>query len=99
MKYFDAHTHVNFAAYADDLDEVMARACDAGVGMNIVGTQKDTSESAIALAEKYDGVITIEGGDDVEHTSIPGMSVVVYNREKIATHRAVDVTELQRNGT
>lgn len=54
MKYFDAHTHVNFVAYDTDRDEVMRRAKDAGVAMNLVGTQLDTSRSALALAERYD---------------------------------------------
>lgn len=54
MKLYDCHTHVNFAAFSDDVDAVMMRANDAGVGMNIVGTQLDTSRSAVALAEKYD---------------------------------------------
>ncbi len=31
MKYFDAHTHVNFAAYNDDRDDAIRRAYDAGV--------------------------------------------------------------------
>lgn len=54
MKYFDAHTHTNFIAYKDDRAEVMKRAGDAGVGMNIVGTQLDTSRSAVDLARQYD---------------------------------------------
>jgi TatD DNase family protein len=56
MKYFDAHTHTNFVAYDSDQDEVMKRSLEAEVGMNVVGTQIDTSRSAIALAEKYDNV-------------------------------------------
>jgi TatD DNase family protein len=54
MKYFDAHTHTNFVAYAEDRDAVMMRAAEAEVGMNIVGTQLDTSRSAVELAQKYD---------------------------------------------
>ena len=42
MKYFDAHTHVNFVAYDEDREEVIQRAKDAGVIMNVVGTQQDT---------------------------------------------------------
>ena len=53
MNYFDAHTHTNFAAYDSDRDEVFARAKDAGVGMNVVGTQIDTSRVAVECAEKY----------------------------------------------
>lgn len=56
MQYFDAHTHVNFDAYKDDRDETVARAKEAGVGMNVVGTQFDTSKSAVELAEKHDHV-------------------------------------------
>lgn len=56
MKYFDAHTHVNFIAFKDDMDAAIKRASDAGVGMNTVGTQFDTSKEAVAIAEKYDNV-------------------------------------------
>lgn len=54
MRYFDAHTHTNFVAYKDDRDEVMLRAKEAGVGMNIVGTQLDASRAAVDLARKHD---------------------------------------------
>jgi TatD DNase family protein len=54
FRYFDAHTHVNFVAFKDDTDAAMNRARDADVGMNIVGTQFDTSRAAVTLAEQYD---------------------------------------------
>ncbi len=50
---FDIHSHVNFVAFNEDRDEVIARAHKDGIGIINVGTQKNTSESAIALAEKY----------------------------------------------
>lgn len=56
MEYFDAHTHVNFVAYDPDREGVLARASEAGVAMNTVGTQLDTSRAAIEVAEKYDHV-------------------------------------------
>jgi len=68
MKYFDAHTHVNFVAYNEDRDEVIARANDAGVGMNVVGTQFDTSKAAVVLAEKYDNVYATIGLHPVHTT-------------------------------
>jgi TatD DNase family protein len=52
--YFDAHTHVQFVAYDADREEAIARAKSAGVAMNVVGTQRDTSIAAVALAEKHD---------------------------------------------
>lgn len=68
MQSFDAHTHVQFSAFDQDRDEVMARAKDAGVGMINVGTQRETSEAAIQLAEKYDDVYASVGLHPI-HTS------------------------------
>ena len=60
-RFFDAHSHPNFAAFAQDRDEVIKRALKSGVFMNVVGTQKDTSKSALELAEKYEGVYATVG--------------------------------------
>lgn len=56
MHYFDAHTHLNFAAFDPDREETFARAREAGVGMNLVGTQYDTSRAAVELARSRDDV-------------------------------------------
>lgn len=56
MKYFDCHTHPQFVAYDDDREDVVKRALDAGVGMNVVGTQQSTSAAAVAIAEAHEGV-------------------------------------------
>ena len=68
MNYFDAHTHTNFVAYDADRTEVVTRARAAEVGMNVVGTQLDTSRSAVALAESHEGVWATIGLHPV-HTS------------------------------
>jgi len=68
MKYFDAHTHVNFVAYNDDRAETIQRAKEAGVVMNVVGTQRETSAAAVELAEKYDNVYATIGLHPI-HTS------------------------------
>jgi TatD DNase family protein len=68
MKYFDAHTHINFAAYADDREATLLRANDAGVAMNVVGTQLDTSKEAVALAQLHDHVYATIGLHPI-HTS------------------------------
>src|SRR3989344_5370264 len=68
MRYFDAHTHVNFVAYNSDREATILRAKGAGVGMNVVGTQLDTSKAAVALAEKYDHVYATIGLPPI-HTS------------------------------
>lgn len=54
--YFDAHTHVQFSVYDADREAVIRRAQEAGVQMINAGTERTTSASAVALAERYDGV-------------------------------------------
>ena len=68
-RYIDTHTHTNFAAFDVDRAEAIRRAHKAGVALINVGTQKDTSASAVALAEKYqDGVYATVGLHPI-HTS------------------------------
>ena len=68
--FLDAHTHVQFSGFDADRDAVIQRALDAGVRkMIVIGTQKDTSRAAVALAEKYpDNVRAVIGLHPV-HTS------------------------------
>lgn len=49
----DIHAHVNFNAFKDDGKETIQRAHDAGVGMILVGSQYETSERAVRMAEEY----------------------------------------------
>ncbi|TSA44898.1 TatD family deoxyribonuclease [bacterium] len=52
-KFFDAHTHVNLAAFSGDYKETIGRSLDAGVGMVNIGTQKNTSLRAIEIAREF----------------------------------------------
>ena len=54
MRYFDAHTHVQFAAFDEDREAVFERSHKAGVGMNLVGTQLDTSKAAVECAKAHE---------------------------------------------
>ncbi|MEJ0021388.1 MAG: TatD family hydrolase [Candidatus Doudnabacteria bacterium] len=51
--YFDTHTHVNFSAFKEDRDQIVKRALDAETWMINVGTQTDTSQSAVDLAKDH----------------------------------------------
>lgn len=51
---FDTHTHVNFSAYKDDRDETIRRSLEQEVWMINVGTQIDTSTTAVSLAGKHE---------------------------------------------
>ena len=49
----DTHAHLDYPDFADDLDKVVERAAAAGVTRIItIGTGSESSERAIALAEK-----------------------------------------------
>lgn len=52
-KFFDVHTHVQFAAFEKDYKDAINRALEAGVWLVNVGTQKDTSKRAIEIAHEY----------------------------------------------
>lgn len=60
-RYFDIHSHLNDRRYANDLPEVLARMREVGVASIVVGTDREMSERAIALAEKYDDLWTTIG--------------------------------------
>lgn len=58
----DSHCHLSFHKFESDVDEVIARAKEAGVTAMInVGTQISSSKDALALAEKHDGVYVSVG--------------------------------------
>lgn len=61
-KYIDIHSHVQFKAFDEDREEVIARALENNTWMINVGTQIDTSRAAVELANKYEnGVYAIIG--------------------------------------
>lgn len=61
-RYIDTHTHVNLAAFADDWREVIDRAHEAGVALINIGTQRDTAQRALDIAEAYEtGVYAVVG--------------------------------------
>lgn len=55
FKYFDAHSHVTFRDYDQDLPEVLGRMKDERVGTITVGVDIASSREAVAFAEKRDG--------------------------------------------
>ena len=58
----DTHAHLDFPDFAADLDGVLARAEAAGVTRILtIGTSLESSDRAIALAEKYSQVFAVIG--------------------------------------
>lgn len=61
MKYFDAHMHVQFPMYDNDREAVLARMKEEDVGGLVVGTDFESSQKAIALAEQSDTLYAAVG--------------------------------------
>lgn len=49
----DTHSHLNFAAYDNDRDEVIKKCLENDIWMINVGTNYATSRKAVKIAEKY----------------------------------------------
>lgn len=58
----DSHCHLNFPDFAGELDAVVARAAEAGVGhMLTICTRVTEFSDVLAIAEKYDNVTCTVG--------------------------------------
>lgn len=58
----DTHTHLNVDRFAEDREEVIARALDSGVKRMInIGFNRETIPSSIQLAEQYDFIYSSVG--------------------------------------
>ena len=62
MIFTDTHVHLHFPEYAEDREQVLKRAQDAGVGLFVnVGTDLATSLASLQLAEQYSHVYATAG--------------------------------------
>lgn len=58
----DTHAHLDYPEFADDFDDILARATQAGVTRILtIGTSIESSRRAIELAEKYQNVFAVVG--------------------------------------
>lgn len=72
----DTHCHLDFPDFQDDLDDVVSRAGEAGVGLMMsIGTHITKAPQVLAIAERYDNVYCTVGihphnaGDEPEVTT------------------------------
>ncbi|MFN8419935.1 MAG: TatD family hydrolase [Anaerolineae bacterium] len=62
LQLIDTHCHLNFGAYNDDLEAVIARAAEHGVTRIInPATDLESGAAALKIAEKYAGVYVAVG--------------------------------------
>ncbi len=60
--FIDSHAHIFFQDFQDEVEAVVARAREAGVGCLInVGTDVESSRTVIELAEKYPEIYAVVG--------------------------------------
>lgn len=57
----DTHSHLNFNAYKNDLDEVIKRTLDSDIFCINVGSKYETSKEAVEIAEKHEGMYAAVG--------------------------------------
>lgn len=61
IRYFDAHSHLNFSQYDSDRDTIIARMRTEGVATITVGTNIETSQEAVVLAHTYEHLFATVG--------------------------------------
>lgn len=85
----DTHAHLFYPDYADDIDEVISRAIEAGVEKIVVpATDLASSAKVVELTKKYDviyGTVGVHPLDSKEWTKewIPLLEETVKNNQKI----------------
>ena len=88
LKYIDIHGHINFPDYDVDREEVFERAKEAGVGMIIIGTDLESSRSAVELAEKHENVwatVGVHPTDSLTTTTDSTPAENIFNHEAFKT--------------
>src|SRR5436190_8668617 len=58
----ETHAHLDYPDFANDFDDILLRATEAGVTRIItIGTSVESSKRAVALAEKYPNIYAVIG--------------------------------------
>lgn len=89
----DTHAHLDYADFADDFEDVLARAHAAGVTRMItIGTSVESSRHAVELAEKYDSIFAVIGVHPTGAEEAPE-DVITPLRELAQSQRVVAIGE------
>jgi len=57
----DSHAHLNFREYEDNLEDVIKRSLDCNTQIITVGSNFESSQKAVAIADKYEGIWAVIG--------------------------------------
>ncbi|MGI9413837.1 MAG: TatD family hydrolase [Hyphomicrobiales bacterium] len=84
----DSHCHLDFPQFADELDAVVTRAHDAGVGLMVtISTRVHEFDRILAIAERFDSIYCSVGTHP--HNAAQEPDVTVDHLVKIARHPKV----------
>lgn len=84
----DSHCHLDFPDFADELDDIVQRASDAGVGrMVTICTRVRKFDQVLAVAERFDTVFCSVGTHP--HNADDELDVTVEELVKLAEHPKV----------
>ena len=75
-KYFDIHSHLNFLDYEKDIDEIIKRLKETETHTIVVGTDFESSQMALGLADKYEEIYACIGVHPVDNPNR------IFEREK-----------------
>lgn len=68
--FYDTHAHLDFPDFAEELDDIVARAREAGIRKIVtIGTDFESSRRSIALGDRFENVYPVVGwhpGDIME---------------------------------
>lgn len=79
----ETHIHLNHEQYDEDLNEVITRAKEAGVGLMVdIGCEPHSIERSIEIAKKYDGVKSVIGLHPVDVSD--SSEELLFKIEKLA---------------
>jgi TatD DNase family protein len=71
--FYDTHAHLTYPDFADELPQVVARAEAAGITKIIcIGTDLESSQRAIRLAEQFPNVFAVVGWHPSDAAQAPG---------------------------
>src|SRR5256885_6981560 len=89
----ETHAHLDYLDFANDLDDVLGRANEAGVTRIItIGTSIESSRRAVDLAEKYSSVYAVIGVHPT-YAEKAGEDVITPLRELAKSPRVVAIGE------
>jgi TatD DNase family protein len=90
----ETHAHLDYPDFANDFDDVLHRATEAGVTRIItIGTSVESSRRAIDLAEKYPNVFAVIGVHPTYALQV-GEDVITPLRELAKNPRVVAIGEI-----